>query len=662
MSSSSTPRTAGNPFFVRELLQHSIESGTGIDGSTVPTGISALVDQRVNRLGPEARWFLTCAAVAAPVLDVEVLVSASGLPRDLVGELLDSSLRAGLLVEVGSQVTVEFAHALIPEALRQSLGERQTSQLHRRVAEAIEASIADASQQDSSVENLAYHWAKAATSDDLGRTVGYARQAGERAMDQLAPAEACHWFQQGLDMVAEDSRRADELRCSLLVALGDAQRQRGDPAYRETLLEAGRLAQLLGDREKLVRAALANSRGLHSMSGSVDAERIAVLDAAIRVVGEADSPERARLLALHALELSWHPDIQNREALATEALEVARRLGDPATLVGVLTTRYVAIHHPETLDDRYESSRLALAMATELHDPVLRFWAAIELGTAAVQRGDAATAIEALALHVELADQLDQPIMQWSATFSRAELALLRGDADEGERLANRAFELGDATGQPDAFSIWANQIGEARYIQGRNEEIIEIMEDVVRSNEGIAAFRTALAGCYCDLGRVDDARRTIQPDIDARFRSVDRDVAWLAAMLSAADAVYGIEDALGAETLFQRLEPFAHQYDFVGVSSAGSVGLRLARLATVLERYDTADAYFAQATGICNALGAHHELARLGLDWGRMLQRRGREEDAAQAEALLRTSHASATARGYALVAQRAGAALGLV
>ena len=74
-----------------------------------------------------------------------------------------------------------------------------------------------------------------------------------------------------------------------MVLLGDAERQAGDPAHRQRLLDAARLAQQLDDTDLLVRAALANNPGYVSESFRVDAERVAMLDAALAAVGPADS-------------------------------------------------------------------------------------------------------------------------------------------------------------------------------------------------------------------------------------------------------------------------------------------------------------------------------------------------------------------------------------
>src|SRR5205823_10777805 len=97
-----------------------------------------------------------------------------------------------------------------------------------------------------------------------------------------------------------------------------------------------RLAQTAGQPALLVRAALANNRGFGSASGQVDEERIAMLEAALAVIGPDDSPARARLLATLASELTYAGDPDGRVALAHEAQEVARRTGEPAVILDAI--------------------------------------------------------------------------------------------------------------------------------------------------------------------------------------------------------------------------------------------------------------------------------------------------------------------------------------
>ncbi len=133
-----------------------------------------------------------------------------------------------------------------------------------------------------------------------------------------------------------------------------------------------------GDDDALVRAALANNRGGASRAGVVDRDRVGVLERAIAVVGTDDSPERARLLATLALELSQGGDWERRLALADEAVACARRIGDEVTLLRVLLHTTEATRLPSTLDQRLIDTEELFDIAKRLGDPVL-------LGVAAVR-------------------------------------------------------------------------------------------------------------------------------------------------------------------------------------------------------------------------------------------------------------------------------------
>ena len=120
----------------------------------------------------------------------------------------------------------------------------------------------------------------------------------------------------------------------------------------------------LGDTERLVRAALANSRGVYSSLGIEDTERIEVLKAALAATS-GDTLERARLLAILCCELIFTDDWPTRKALAAEARGMARRLSDPETLSRVVHTTYDATTVPETLEERRATTNEALALAAE---------------------------------------------------------------------------------------------------------------------------------------------------------------------------------------------------------------------------------------------------------------------------------------------------------
>ena len=163
---------------------------------------------------------------------------------------------------------------------------------------------------------------------DLGLpdALAYAARAGDEALEKLAPDDARRWYEVSLELLTRIRASDDAQECGLLVKRGEAERQAGDPRFRETLLEAAAIAQRIGDDGGLVRAALANTRGMQSETGVVDQERIATLDAALRVVGPGDGAARARLLAMQAAELMYSGEWERRVSVSDEALAIARRL------------------------------------------------------------------------------------------------------------------------------------------------------------------------------------------------------------------------------------------------------------------------------------------------------------------------------------------------
>src|SRR5207248_2303928 len=108
----------------------------------------------------------------------------------------------------------------------------------------------------------------------------YAGRAGARALAELAPDDALRWFDQALELQAEQSDADTAVRCELLIGRGQAQRLTGEGDFRDTLLDASRLARDLGDPELLARACVENTRGQASQHGEVDAERVDLLETA----------------------------------------------------------------------------------------------------------------------------------------------------------------------------------------------------------------------------------------------------------------------------------------------------------------------------------------------------------------------------------------------
>ena len=99
-----------------------------------------------------------------------------------------------------------------------------------------------------------------------------------------------------------------------------------------------------------------------------------------------------------------------------------------------------------------------------------------------------------------------------------------------------------------------------------------------------------------------------------------------------------------------------------MGPSVEGPVSLFLGGLASVLRRYDEADAYFTQSAQSSDRADAKYFAARTNLWWGIMLADRRDPGDVQKARDLLTKAHSSAVSNGYGTLEQRATTALRLI
>jgi DNA-binding SARP family transcriptional activator len=442
-----------------------------------------------------------------------------------------------------------------------------------------------------------------------------------------------------------------------LVGLGAAQHQAGDPEAPNTLLDAARLAQRVGDAKLLVRAALANNRRSAAKVGSVDAERVVLLQAALSTAGT-EAAERASLLALLGAELTW-ADGDRARALSDDALALARRSADDEQLWDVLAMRPSTIWSPATLGERVANAREQLAVATRLGDDRFRWSALGHLSNAMMCRGDVDTADE-------LADVVLRHLGESGLVPHRALVArhhawrkLLAGEIEEAEAAALSSFELLRDSGDPDASLVYVSQLFDVRRAQGRLGDVVERGVRAAVDNHAAPAQRAALAAALCELGRIDDARDLFAPLATNCFADVRFDVTWLTAMTACAETVAALDDQGAAQAVAEALRPWRDQLAFAVITCRGSVERPLGLALTTARRLDEADEAFDQAAAVHARIDAPIELARTQVDWAGMLVRRARRGDVDAARALAEKAGATAARLGLPTISRKAEALL---
>ncbi len=210
-------RCEGVPLFLEELTHLACAAdGAAFDAGLPPT-LQALVQARLDRM-PELRAVLQAAAVLGREFSWQWLRQLAALPDD-ADEVLHRLVDAGLLVpmESASSGRLRFKHALIQDAVYDSLLRSQRQHLHAQAADQLRQEAIAA--ESASPDLLAYHLAgagRAAAAVDALLTASRltaARAAYQESIGHTRAAAAL------LDQVADAKLRRD-LRQYLLAQQG----------------------------------------------------------------------------------------------------------------------------------------------------------------------------------------------------------------------------------------------------------------------------------------------------------------------------------------------------------------------------------------------------------------------------------------------------------
>jgi len=449
-----------------------------------------------------------------------------------------------------------------------------------------------------------------------------------------------------LTSAARASRSASPSCWASRAASSSVWRRAGRGRHRQTLLEAARLAEELGDADRMARAALVSSR-LWIVLSEVDRERVAALEAAVAANTE-PGPARARLLALLAVELTFSPpDRQRRREASAEAVAIARRLGDPDTLAHSLVARCAAMWDPHSLTERRRHIAEAAGLVAAEDDPFmsvmvgLRRW---DFGMEAADRGEADAG---LAVAHRVAEEVARPTLRWQVRVRETTRAVISGRLEEAAELFGEAHELGLRGEQPDAQTIFVAQLYFLRREQGRVGELVDVLSRAA-SGHPVAGWSAAMASVYREAGRPEEARAALESYMATGYADLPFDQGWLLLTTLLADISAKLDHLESAAVLYERLRPYRGQLAIRPPGAIGSVDRHLGELAVTLGRFDEAARHLRRAAAIYTDLGAPGWLARARLGSARLLLRRDRPGDRSRAARIL--DDATATARGLAL------------
>ena len=481
--------TEGNPFLVSQLMRTLAEENvfsyngsawvwTLPDSLTLPAGMSDLVARRLNRLTLDSLRILVTAAAMGRVFTVPLLVEATAAPIDAVLDAVDSGLAASVLEPArdAADDSYRFAHALLVDAVLDSVSPARQRHTHERVADLLAVRTPDAVDQIAALYSRsgnsakAYEWcsraatralslhaldvatdflqlalAQATTDDERFATHDALGQAAEQSGRWVEVERSCDAML-GMPGVADDDRRSlpvKQRRVQARVRLGESTRAM-EGECRDLLA----VAERLGGLPDVVRTRSLLVQTLQRL-GQTD-EAIAIAEESLRLA-EASGDEALAAEAMHRLA---HTVLAERPSEAMELLlkliAHARRVSDP--MLEARSFLLLGVARLRTRDDLAgaEAFRAALRIALDAQALDIGAGASMNLGVVEMRRGDFAAAHIAFNEALRLYTTLRNNALRLAALYNLANLEWERGDADAAASLYRETAALAEQLGADD--------------------------------------------------------------------------------------------------------------------------------------------------------------------------------------------------------------------
>ncbi len=498
-------RTGGVPLFVEEVTRLLLERGEGGGGiEAIPATLQQSLMARLDRLGP-AREVAQIGSVIGRGFSYGLLRDVTGMEDAPLQAALERLAEADIVLVQGlpPESDYRFKHALIQDAAYENLLKSRRQVLHRRVAEVLLNS--DVSAAAPEPELLAYHFTQAGLND---AAIEWWGKAGQRSLERSALVEAVGQFTRALDQIA---------------ALPDT------PALRREQIKL----------QVALITPLIHIKGYAAPETKAAAEQAHLLIERAEAVGE---PPEDPLLLFSVLYGFW---VLNYIAfnggaarkLAAQFLTLAEKQGASGPLMigdrvmgisllsaGEMTQARAHLDRAMAIYDPAKHRQLATRFGQDNRVSVLsyRSWALWFLGHPQAAVADSDRALKD-AREIGQAATLMYALTHASLTHTFCgNYAIAKAITDE---LVALASEKGTVFWKAQGMLLQ----GQLSALTGKASSAIET------GSAGMAAYRStgstvwvslhlaSLARAYADLGKFDDARRSIREATSAIETTMER-------------------------------------------------------------------------------------------------------------------------------------------
>jgi class 3 adenylate cyclase/tetratricopeptide (TPR) repeat protein len=217
-------KVEGNPFYLEEVINSLIESGTlirdngswrlsrPIGESDISPTVQGVISARLDRLEKEMKRILQEASVIGRAFLYEILNKITELKEQLDHHL--HRLEQFDLIRIRSfqpELEYIFKHALTQEVVYSGLLKKERQAVHERIALVMEQLFRE--RLSEFYETLAFHYKRG---QSLHKAVDYLMKSGEKSLKRYAIEESYQYYQEAFDLLKNNPTLTEKERRLLI--------------------------------------------------------------------------------------------------------------------------------------------------------------------------------------------------------------------------------------------------------------------------------------------------------------------------------------------------------------------------------------------------------------------------------------------------------------
>jgi tetratricopeptide (TPR) repeat protein len=427
----------------------------------------------------------------------------------------------------------------------------------------------------------------------------------------------------------------------------------GDLRLSRSLYEAGyRAAEQVADWESMAVAAIGSAGfWVHERRDVTSATLLNHrLGSALAMIDQ----ESALGLRVRA-RLAAEEDYQTGGSSSILALlEEARQLGDSIALADAMSLAHHCLLGPDSSPRRHSLAQELIAGSSRTvrrSDRLMGLlWCVVDL----LLDGDRHAERRLTELH-EMLDAEGHAAVAYVVHAIDVMLTIRSGRLDDAEARARACADAGAAIGDPDALAWYGGQMLAIRWYQGRGQELLPMLEQMVNSPILSAVDNSYLAALAVTSARKGDRRRAsvaLAKLVGGGLAELPRSSTWLATMAGVAETAFLLDDQLVLAEAYELLQPFKDLpvMASLAITCFGSLQQILGIAARGLGQLDLAIHHFRAAVRSNLALGHLPAVAWSRARLADALTERSNPDDQVEAETNWKSAESDAAWMGVRL------------